>query len=556
MTTSNSNELVFVPLGGVGEIGMNFALYGFGSGKKREWIIVDCGVSFPGPDMPGADLVLPDITFALSVLPQIKAMIITHAHEDHYGAILSLWPKLKLPVYMTPFGAGMLESKAKGEHGAPEVPVTVYRSGERFKVGVFEIEAISMAHSIPEPMALAIRTPAGTVVHTGDWKIDAAPAILPKTDENRLREIGDEGVLALVCDSTNAMREGSSPTEAAVAKGLAEVIGKATGRVAISTFSSNVGRIRSIAIAAAEVGRQVIVVGRSLKRVIDVADELGYFDGIPAFLDEMEYGMVPRNKTVVLCTGSQGEPRAALAKLAKGEMRNVTLNPDDTVVFSSRTIPGNERAILGIKNALIDMGVKVVEDSDALVHVSGHPRRDELRQMYSWVRPKIAVPVHGEAAHLTAHGLLALECGVPKVGRVRNGDIFVFDAENPVVIDQVQHGRHYKDGSVIGDEEQTGIADRRRLSFAGHVAASVLLDDKGDLVDDVEIVCIGLPLEGIPGGMEKLLGIAARGAVLSMPKRARSDLDAVQESVRRSIRAAAEKAWGKKPVTTVFVVQL
>jgi ribonuclease J len=556
MAHSDQAELVFVPLGGVGEIGMNMALYGWGTAKKREWIMVDCGVSFPSPDQPGADLVLPDISFALSVLPQIKALIITHAHEDHYGAVLSLWPQLKLPVWMTPFGAGMLESKANGESGAPDVPVTVYRAGDRFKAGPFEIEAISMAHSIPEPMALAIRTPAGTVIHTGDWKIDAAPAIAPLTDENRLREIGREGVLAVVCDSTNAMREGVSPTEQEVAKGLADVIRKAEGRVAVTTFSSNVGRIRSVALAAQEAGRSVIVVGRSLKRVIDVATELGYFEGCPAFLGESDYNMVPRANSVILCTGSQGEPRAALAKLAKGEMRNITLNPDDTVVFSSRTIPGNEKAILAIKNGLIDMGVKVVEDTDALIHVSGHPRRGELRQIYDWLKPHIAVPVHGEAAHLTAHAQLARDCGVPQVGRVRNGDMFVFDRENPVVLDQVPHGRIYKDGSVIGDEEETGIADRRRLSFAGHVSVSVLLDNRGDLVDDVECVAIGMPHKLGGEDVDLLLAKAARGAVLSMPKRGRSDLEAVQEAVRRAVRAAADREWGRKPLATVFVVQV
>jgi ribonuclease J len=556
MADNAKPELVFVPLGGVGEIGMNMALYGWGTAKKREWIMIDCGVSFPGPEQPGADLVLPDITFALSVLPQIKAMIITHAHEDHYGAILSLWPQLKLPVYMSPFGAGMLESKAKGESGAPDVPVTVYRAGERFKVGVFEIEAVSMAHSIPEPMALAIRTPAGTVLHTGDWKIDLDPAITPKTDENRLRQIGGEGVLAVICDSTNAMREGESPTERAVADGLADVIRKADGRVAITTFSSNVGRIRSVALAAQEVGRSVIVVGRSLKRVIDVASELGYFDGCPPFLGEEDYNLIPRGNSVILCTGSQGEPRAALAKLAKGEMRNITLNPDDTVVFSSRTIPGNEKAILAIKNGLIDMGVRVIEDTDALIHVSGHPRRGEMRQLYSWLKPLIAVPVHGEAAHLSAHAQLARECGVPHVARVRNGDVFVFDAENPVVIDQVPHGRIYKDGSVIGDEEETGIADRRRLSFAGHVSVSVLLDNRGDLVDDVECVSLGLPRMLSGEDVDVMLAKAARGAVLSMGKRARSDLEAVQEAVRRSVRAAADREWGRKPIATVFVVQV
>src|SRR6185312_12122053 len=271
--------------------------------------------------------------------------------------------------------------------------------------------------------SLAITTPLGTVVHTGDWKIDPAPEIGPMTDEARFRALGERGVLALVCDSTNAMRDGDSPSEQAVGEGLRGVIEKAPGRVAVTTFSSNVGRIRSIAEAARDTGRQVLVLGRSLKRVIDVATELGYMDGLPEFVSEEDYGYIPRENLVVICTGSQGEARAALAKLARDEMKSVGLSPGDIVVFSSRTIPGNEKAILEIKNQLIDQGIKIIEDGDALVHVSGHPRRSELRRMYEWVRPRIAVPVHGEAAHLVAHGGLAAECGVPEVAQIRNGDM-------------------------------------------------------------------------------------------------------------------------------------
>lgn len=366
---SEQAELVFCPLGGVGEIGMNFALYGYGPPHKRTWIVVDCGVTFPGPDLPGVDLVLPDIRFIEEQAENLAGIVITHAHEDHYGALLDLWPRLKVDVWMTPFTASLLEAKRAGELNAPDIPVTIFRAGETFTVGPFSIEAIQVTHSIPEPVSLAISSPSGIVIHTGDWKLDPAPALGPKTDEARFRALGEEGVLALICDSTNAMREGESPSEEAVGVGLKEVIEKASGRVAVTTFSSNVGRIRSIAEAARDTGRQVLVLGRSLQRVINVATELGYLDGLPPFLEEEDFGYLPRENAVILCTGSQGEPRAALAKLARDEMRNVALSPGDTVVFSSRVIPGNEKGILTIKNQLIEQGVKIIEDTDALIHV-------------------------------------------------------------------------------------------------------------------------------------------------------------------------------------------
>ena len=549
-------ELVFCPLGGVGEIGMNLALYGYGPANAREWIIVDCGVTFPGPDLPGVDLVLPDIRFVEENIGSLRGVVITHAHEDHYGALLDLWPRLKTQVWMTPFTAGLLDAKRRSESGAPDVPVVIYKAGERFSVGPFEIEAVPVAHSIPEPMSLVIRTPAGTLVHTGDWKIDLAPEIGPKTDEARFREIGDEGVLAMMCDSTNAMRDGQSPTEQAVGEGLRKVIEAAAGRVAVTTFSSNVGRIRSIAEAARDCGRSVLVLGRSLKRVIDVSTELGYLDGLPEFIAEDEYSAVPRENLVILCTGSQGEPRAALAKLARDEMRSVALSPGDTVVFSSRVIPGNEKAIIEIKNQLIEQGVLIVEDGDALVHVSGHPRRGELQQMYSWVRPKVLVPVHGEAAHLVAQGSLAAMSGVPHVAQVRNGDMLRLAPGDPEIVDQVPFGRVYKDGRLIGSEEEMGIRDRRKLSYVGHVAVNVVLDDRHELAGDPDLEAIGvaeLDRRGEP--LEEIMLDAAIGAVESIPRVRRKDLDLVAESVRRAVRAAANESWGKKPVVTVFVTR-
>ena len=556
MAKGNVPELVFVPLGGVGEIGMNFALYGYGPAEVREWIVIDVGVTFPDSALPGVDLVLPDTRFIEENIDRLRGIVITHAHEDHYGALLDTWPKLKAPVFMTPFSAGLLEAKRQSEHGAPKIPVTIYRGGEKFTVGPFEIEAIPVAHSIPEPMSLAITTPAGVVIHTGDWKIDPAPTLAPKTDEARFRAYGDKGVLALVCDSTNAMREGDSPSEQAVGEGLKGVIQKAAGRVAVTTFSSNVGRIISIAKAARDAGRQCLVLGRSLKRVIDVASDLGYMDGLPEFIGEEDYGFIPRENLVIICTGSQGEPQAALAKLSRDEMKAVALTAGDTVVFSSRTIPGNEKAILGIKNALIDLGMKIVEDGDALVHVSGHPRRSELRQMYAWVRPEIGVPVHGEAAHLVAQGSLMATCGIAQVAQIRNGDMLRLAPGPATIIDQVPFGRLYKDGRLVGSEQAMGIRDRRKLSFAGHVAVNVVLDDRYELAGDPDLVAIGVAeADGRGDTLEDLMLDAAIGAVDSIPRQRRKDLDLVQEAVRRAVRAAANETWGKKPVVTVFVTR-
>ncbi|MGN6769651.1 MAG: ribonuclease J [Rhizobiaceae bacterium] len=554
---ADSNELVFVPLGGVGEIGMNLALYGYGPATAREWIIVDCGVTFPTPELPGVDLVLPDTRFIEEKVSSLHGMVITHAHEDHYGAVLDIWPRLGgIPVWMTPFTAGLLGAKRASEPGSPQVPVKIYNAGERFTVGPFEIEAIAVNHSIPEPVSLAITSPAGTVVHTGDWKIDPEPTIGPLIDETRFRAIGDRGVLALVCDSTNALREGESPSEEAVAKSLARLIAEAPGRVAVTTFSSNVGRIRSVAEAARDAGRKVMVMGRSLKRVIDVASEIGYLEGLPEFMDEDEYGLTPRAELVILCTGSQGEPRAALAKLARDEFKNVSLAKGDTVIFSSRVIPGNEKAILSIKNGLIDQGVQVIEDADALVHVSGHPRRNELRRMYEWLRPRIAVPVHGEAAHLVAHAELARATGVSDVPRVRDGDMVRLSPGKAEVIDQVPFGRVYKDGKLIGGDEAVGLKERRKLSFAGHVAVNVVLDDGYEMAGDPDLAAIGLPKEDASGeNFEELLVDAAVGAIDSIPRQRRRDLDLVSDAVRRAVRAAANEAWGKKPIVTVFVTR-
>ena len=552
-----NEDLVFLPLGGVGEIGMNLALYGYGAPGHRQWLMVDCGVTFAGPDLPGVDLVLPDISFLAKERNNLKGIVITHAHEDHYGALNDLWPGLNVPVYASAFTAGLLEAKRNYEGNRAEIPITLFKPGERLNIGPFSVEAINVNHSIPEPMSLVIRTPLGNVVHTGDWKIDADPAMGPLTDEARFRAVGDEGVLAVMCDSTNAMRDGVSPSEREVSEGLRKIIERAEGRVAITTFSSNVGRVRSIAEAAEAAGREVMLLGSSLKRVTAVARDLHMMDGLKPFVAEDEFGFIPRDKLVVILTGSQGEPRAALAKIARDEMRNVSLAAGDTVVFSSRAIPGNEKAILDIKNGLIEQGILVVTDNEALVHVSGHPRRNELQKMYEWTRPQILVPVHGEAAHLTAQAELAKQSGISEVPRVRNGDILRLAPGPAEVIGEAPHGRIFKDGNLIGDLDEMGIGERKKLAYVGHVAVNVILDSRFEFVDDPDVVTVGLPAYDDEGDdMDDTLYDAVLGAVESIPRARRKDLDTVREAVRRAVRSAANQAWGKKPVVTVFLTKV
>src|SRR5579862_8263904 len=418
------DELTFVPLGGVGEIGMNLSVYGFANPRQRSWLAVDLGVSFGDEEhLPGIDTIMPDISFLVKEQKNLVGLVLTHAHEDHFGAIIDLWPRLKCPVYATKFSAALFEAKCAAERNPPKIPVTVVPSAARIELGPFGVEFIPVAHSIPESHALAISTPAGTALHTGDWKLDPTPVVGPPTDERRLRELGDAGVMALIGDSTNAVREGRSPSEAEVAKTITELVKAARGRVAVTTFASNVARLRAVANAARAAGREVVVIGRAMERVVQVARETGHLDGVQNFRGADLYGHFPPDKVLALCTGSQGEPRAALARIANDDHPQVTLNKGDSVIFSSRTIPGNEKAVGSIINGLIGQGIEVITDRTHLVHVSGHPRRDELRDMIGWVRPQLLIPVHGEALHLFEHAKLARAAGVPKVLICRNGDL-------------------------------------------------------------------------------------------------------------------------------------
>jgi len=555
--TSPHEELVFAPLGGVGEIGMNLSVYGVGSPRKKAWLAVDLGVAFAGDDLPGIDLIMPDIRFLVEERRNLVGLVLTHAHEDHYGALIDLWPRLKVPLYATPFTAALLEAKRLAEPGAPEIPVIIVPLGGRISLPPFDIEFVSVAHSIPESNALIIRTPLGAVLHTGDWKLDPAPLVGVPTDEAKLRALGDAGCLAVIGDSTNAVREGRSPSESDVAKSLAELIGKAPGRVAVTTFASNVARMRAVAFAARACGREVVLVGRAMERISQVARETGYFDGVQEFRGTDTYGYLPPDKVVALCTGSQGEPRAALSRIAQDEHPDVTLGKGDRVIFSSHTIPGNEKAVGRVINGLVSQGIEVITDRTHLVHVSGHPRRAELEDLYGWVRPRIAVPVHGEALHLTEHAALARKAGVPQALVCRNGDVVQLAPGPASIVDEVPQGRLYKDGRLIVDAEQRTVADRRRLGFVGVVSVAMALDEKGALAGDPEVEMIGIPETTADG--RPFLDIAFDAAVETvenLPRARRRDPDSVADAVKRGVRAAIANQWGKKPLCLVHVLAI
>jgi ribonuclease J len=555
---SSQDELVFVPLGGLGEIGMNAALYGFGPEDRRQWILVDCGMGFASEEhMPGVDLMFPDLRFLEDERRNLLGILITHAHEDHIGALAELWPRLRVPVYATRFAIGLLETRRLSEPGAPKIDLREVAAGQRLQLGRFDIEYMPVAHSIPESNALAVRTPLGLVLHTGDWKLDDTPFLGDTTSEAVFSRLGDEGVLALICDSTNVVREGRSPSESEVAGRLAEIIAEAPHRVAVTTFASNVARIRAVAEAARGCGREVVVVGRAMDRVIQVAAECGYLDDLPEFRRPEVYGYLPRDKVVALLTGSQGEPRAALARIASDEHPEIALSPGDKVIFSSRIIPGNERGVGQIMNDLVRRGVDVITDRTELVHVSGHPRRDELAAMYRWTRPRIAVPAHGEDVHLAEHAAFARAQGVLNVVKARNGTVVRLAPGKPEIVDDVPTGRLYKDGDILIGAGDRAIPERRRLAFAGVVSVAIAIDKRGEIAGDPVVDAVGLPSTTRQG--EPILERVADtvGQTLDgLSRSKRRDPEAVENAVERAVRAAVQEVWGKKPTCHVLVVEV
>jgi ribonuclease J len=548
--SSGRGELLFLPLGGSGEIGMNLNLYGY-AGK---WLMVDLGVTFGDEGVPGADVITPDPAFIEEHRDDLVALVLTHAHEDHLGAVPYLWPRLRCPVYATAFTASVLRRKLADANLLSQVPITEIPLSGRFKVEPFDVELIRLTHSIPEPNALAIRTGAGTVLHTGDWKLDPEPLVGDVTDEASLRALSEEGVLALIGDSTNALRHGESGSEAVVRKALTDLFGNYSGRIAVACFASNIARLESIAVAAAAHDRQVALVGRSLWRMNEAARENGYLKGIPDFLDEQQAGYIPRENLVLICTGSQGEPRAALARIANDEHPHVVLEKGDVVIFSSRVIPGNERAVHKIWNGLLHLGIEVVTDeTHPQVHVSGHPARDELTQMYQWVRPRIAVPVHGEPQHLRAHAELARMCQVPYAIVPENGTLIRLAPGTPEIIDHVTAGRLAVDGERLLPVDGAVMRGRTRLLWNGALVATVVIDRKGRLATDPQISAPGLIDPESDGELLSDIVDAIRDTVSGLGRKPDEQL---REEIRRRVRRLIKDRTDKKPNVEIHLVRL
>lgn len=559
MQAQPDDELVFLPLGGSGEIGMNLNAYGFGPPHARKWIIVDLGVTFGREDTtPGVDIILPDPTYLEEERDNIIGIVLTHAHEDHIGAIGWLWPRFKAPVYATPFTAALVREKLKEHNLLEKVPLTEIPLKGHLKLGPFEIDFVTLTHSIPEPNGLAIRTPLGLVWHTGDWKIDPDPLIGETTDEAKLREMAEEGVLAMVCDSTNVMVEGTAGSEAEVREKLTEVIAGLKGRVAVTAFASNVARVETALMAAKATGRTPCLVGRSMHRIFAAAKNVGLLQDVPQTIDEEEAGSLDPEHVLFLCTGSQGEARAALSRIARGEHRHVVLRDGDTVIFSSRVIPGNEGAIHDMQNAFLEKGVELITADDHFVHVSGHPARDELRQMYQWARPKIAVPVHGEKRHIREHVKLAQEMQVPEQIAPNNGDLIRLAPGPVALIDEVPYGRLYVDGNVIIESDDDALKDRKRLGAEGAVNVSLAVSGKNAILAGPTVNVRGLTMddeEDMDLALEELER-TAKAAFTKLNSSERGDDEAVEANLMRAVRKAAERLWRKRPLVDVTVLRI
>jgi ribonuclease J len=540
---------VFIPLGGTGEIGMNFNLYGL----DGQWLAVDCGMGFSGPDAPEAEILLPDPSFIAEQRENLLGLVITHAHEDHIGGVARLWPQLRCPVYATPFCAAILRRKLNEAGLGRDVKIIVTQPGARFAIGPFAIRSIPMTHSTPEMQALAITTSYGTVLHTGDWKFDAHPVVGLPPDEAGLREIGDAGVLAIIGDSTNAQVDGHSGSEADVAKSLKSLIADIPGRIAVTCFASNVARVASLIKAGEAAGRHVALIGRSLGNYVAAAQESGYLADVPDFLSEEDIGSVPNDSLLMLCTGSQGEPRSALARISLNTHRYASLGEGDTAIFSSRMIPGNERAITAVQDALVRRGVDVITDDDEFTHVSGHPAREELKKLYALVRPHYLVPTHGEWRHLSAQAALAGDLGITPL-LLENGDVLQLAPGAPAVIDTVPVGRLAVDGEKIVPLKGGVLAARKRMLFNGVIVGSAVMDAGGRLIGSARVAAPGLVDEAEVKRLRELER-EFTDMLANLPAETRRSESLATDAARAGLRRLVGKHFGKRPIVEAHLMR-
>lgn len=552
MVSKAEPELHFLPLGGSNEIGMNLNLFAYGD----QWLMVDLGITFGDDTTPSLDIIMPDIRFIEGKRDKLLGLVLTHGHEDHIGAVPYLWSRLKCPVYATPFTASLVRRKLADANLLDKVELHEVPLSGDMEIGPFKIDLVRLTHSIPEPNGLAITTPAGVIYHTGDWKFDPEPVIGAPPDYARLSNLGDNGVLALIGDSTNVFVNGETASESNVYADLSAIFKEHTGRVAMTSFASNVARLETITRAALAADRHVGLVGRSMWRIEAAARENGYLSDLPPFVREDEIALLPARHTAIICTGSQGESRAALSRIADGSHQHVSLGPGDTVVFSSRKIPGNERAIQRLQNRLIAGGIDIITDDDRFVHVSGHPSRGDLTRMYSLVRPQVAIPVHGEQMHLIAHAALAKECQVPEAIVPNNGSLIRLYPGPAEIIDQVPSGYLALDGGRLKALNAESIRDRNKLLYNGSVSATVVLNAKGDLLADPTVALRGID-DGEAGveASEDLIDLVI-DTVETMSKSARQRDQSIRQQVEQAVRREIRQVYDKRPLVDIHLVRV
>ncbi len=537
----------FLPLGGTGEIGMNLNLYGYGEGKDIDWFMVDCGVTFSQAGLPGIDLQMPDPTFIASQKEKLMGIILTHAHEDHIGAMPFIWPYFKCPIYTTEFTAALLKEKFDEYNIDYTDKIIIHNDGEIINIGNFQVKAIGLTHSIPEMNALLIKSPSANIFHTGDWKIDKDPIVGDGFNKEKLLDFENIEIDALVCDSTNAMTPGISGSELSVKNSLEEIIGKIEGRIFLSTFASNVARLCSVAEVAAKHDRHVVLSGRGMHRIVNAAKSVGLLGGLPDFVDEENAGYLPAEKTLILCTGSQGEYRAALSKIARDEHQHIVAEKGDTVIFSSKIIPGNEAGIMNLQNQFAKKDIKIITGKDEFVHVSGHPCQDELIEMYNLIQPKSIIPVHGEFRHLVANANLAKNNGIKKSLVIENGTVVKISSKGASIDQQVESGRLYKDGKIIIYDYESPSNERSKISFTGLIVISIVLQNN-KIKSKPKIKMIGLPEfdeEGIK--LSDWVNQALDNVISSKNKSGNLE-SKIKNAVIRQIR----EVWGKKPKVEII----
>jgi len=549
-------ELLFCPLGGSGEIGMNMNLYAYGKENNRKWIIVDMGVTFADDSIPGIDLIMPDPGFIIDKKDDLLGIVLTHAHEDHIGAVAHIWPELKCKLFATPFTAALITEKFKEKKIDISSFLKIVPLNSKIKLGEFDIDFVTLTHSILEPNGLSIKTPLGTILHTGDWKIDPNPLIGNKIDQEKLEKIGDAGVSAMICDSTNIFSPGRAGSESDVRDSLLRIMELKTKRILVTSFASNVARMESIFYCAKKTGRSICLVGRSMHRIFKAAKKCGYLKGLIEPLEPRDAKKVAKNKILYLATGSQGEPMGAMNRIVNGSHPEVFLEDGDCVIFSSKIIPGNEKKLYNLQNQIVKNNIEIISEENAFVHVSGHPNRDDLKDMYKWVKPKSIIPVHGEHRHMQEHVKFAKEMQVPKTLLIENGDIIkLLPGEAPKVVDKAPSGRVYLDGSVNVETDSQSIKDRKNLSVNGYLEITLLVSNNGKIKKPI------ISFRGIPENqnndpfvfdMEDEIFNICRTFSLDNKNQQRNLIETIKSNCRRIVR---EKT-GKRPFTNINIVRI